>query len=97
MKCNECGGKFDTPEMLREPHGEYLPHCPYCGSDDIEETEMCPLCGESEAAVGDYCEDCADEIDSAVKYCINYLRNKYGLDTEKAIEIIAEWIEVRYC
>ena len=36
-ECQGCGEYFPNYELreVREPHGEYTPVCPICGSDDI--------------------------------------------------------------
>ncbi len=44
--CEDCGAKFDEPYMI--PSGfehafgfcrEYIPSCPVCGAEEIEEEE----------------------------------------------------------
>ena len=51
--CNECDTFFDEPETKSQsvPYGMGNAHfefdvCPFCKSDDIEETENCRECGE---------------------------------------------------
>ena len=38
VECQSCGEFFPPSDAkeVQEPHGEYLPACPYCGCDDLK-------------------------------------------------------------
>ena len=60
-RCNNCGELFDEPKHSVEMHGfsygpgENIYTCPYCGVDDMEETD------EYAYSYEDYLADKADE------------------------------------
>ena len=64
--CAECGKTFENLARWKEPHGEELCGCPYCGGG-VEEAEKCEICGEyhlEEDLTNGVCEDCIEkEID----------------------------------
>ena len=67
--CLDCGNLFDDTELvdLSDKSVGYTGYaCPYCGSQDFEETVYCELCdrviGKSQARFGlcPYCEEAVD-------------------------------------
>ena len=73
MKCNECGTVFDMPDRIRENMGECFGFpayedrdvCPYCQSEDIEESIACKVCGEESEY--EICEKCIKELSTDEK------------------------------
>jgi len=71
--CTGCDAVFSDLEVVgvREPHGEVLGTCPYCGSYDIDNALECDECGETfdELVDGtDYCEQCFHALDAAGEF-----------------------------
>ena len=70
-RCKDCGGFFEEP-LYRKEYGprdadalfgyELYSHCPYCGSEDIEEADECRSCGEYIPQGQTVCENCREDI-----------------------------------
>lgn len=93
MICNNCGRSFDTPATAHQMHYEVdtmreeaYQICPYCHSEEIEESTTCPVCGETIATTDDYCEDCNASISVAVTSYIKDLQENYDIDYTTALE-----------
>ena len=95
--CGECGEVFDSPDVKKEYTGvssegfhEYFEvgHCPYCGSEDIEDGHRCRVCGEwfYQHCCEEVCESCIADLRSEM----DIIQNKHGIDYETLQEWIAE-------
>ena len=77
MYCFNCGKFFPDEDVVKRRDGETALHiycCPYCGVDDIGESEECSICGaefpEGETHSG-FCLGClweAIDYDVALEY-----------------------------
>jgi DNA-directed RNA polymerase subunit RPC12/RpoP len=63
-KCKDCGEYFADPNVKMEDDTGYREAtCPWCDSDDIEETFTCIACGNEWAdSPGGLCPHCMDEL-----------------------------------
>ena len=92
MYCFNCGKTFHTNEIVREidPDSGPMYCCPYCGVNDIADTEECDICGkefvEGEISHG-FCLSCLwNEIDYFT--ALDYMKSKKGY---LAQFIIQDW------
>lgn len=68
MRCNDCKEIFEEADKIYERQGDdfsYYPAeeflvCPYCGSDNIEETQACLWCEEEQEDA--ICPDCVKKL-----------------------------------
>lgn len=100
-KCDNCGDFFAEPKIREiqhaEGYGEQFALCPWCGGDDFEEAEACKCCGEYESKLnleGGLCKKCRDAFALDFwRYVHITAADGYGIDTDTAIELIADLIE----
>lgn len=62
-RCLNCGAEDFTPRYINYGFCDSqmgIPHCPACGSTDIETGCACSLCGRY--ALDGICGDCADDL-----------------------------------
>ena len=95
MICNNCGRAFDRPATAYQMHYEVdtlgeraYPICPYCSSEEIEDSDTCPVCGNEKQTAEDYCNDCQASIHEDVSSFIKELCERFQIDRSTA----AEWI-----
>ena len=63
MFCNDCKRYFVEDEAtvtVEREVGYKEVLCPYCGSDDLEESHRCKCCGEQ--TVNEFCDYCMESI-----------------------------------
>ena len=97
--CKSCGEHFDDPDVKKEYTGvssegyhEYFEvgHCPYCGSDDIEEAEKCRICGEWFYSDGkEFCNNCLEDLSKE----LYGIQAKYTIDFETLQDWIGDYFE----
>ena len=102
MICNNCGRTFDEPAKAFQMHYEVdtmrerkYPICPYCYSEEIEESGSCPICGEAIPYTEDYCKRCSEDINQDLTRFIKSIQGLYSIDYEKAVEWLTYEIERR--
>jgi DNA-directed RNA polymerase subunit RPC12/RpoP len=102
MICNNCGRSFDTPATAHQMHYEVdtmreeaYQICPYCNSEEIEESSVCPVCGNEKALTDDYCDDCQASIHEDVSCLIKELCTRFSIDKSTAVEWILYDVERR--
>ena len=71
-RCDDCGRFFDEPVIVYDDpspvgvslaSGHYTEqHCPFCGSESVEEAGECVSCGEPVAKGQTLCEDCREDL-----------------------------------
>lgn len=95
MICNNCGRAFDRPATAHQMHYEVdtmreeaYPICPYCESEEIEESDTCPICGNEKQTAEDYCDNCQASIHEDVSKFIKELCATFLIDRNTA----ADWI-----
>lgn len=62
-KCWNCGAEDFIPRYINYGFCDAqmgIPHCPSCGSTDIESGFSCSLCGRY--ALDGICDDCAENL-----------------------------------
>lgn len=93
--CNDCKTQFEEPKEIsvhivhdevddRQLEKVVELHCPYCFSQDIEETKECLICGS--ATTNDFCEDCKQTAERQIDEMAEY----FGTDTETVKNLLAE-------
>ena len=98
--CGSCGEHFESPETEKkytgvksEGYSEYFEvgHCPYCGSEDIEDGHRCGVCGEwfYQKNCEEFCQDCFDKLAKEL-YAIQVT---YGVDYETLKNWIGDYFE----
>lgn len=96
-KCVECGFEFEEPTYIREPHGEFLPHCPACGEmyfEDIKNFE-CEACLGTKYDVGEqWCEECKSATRRAMSASIVGALKEKKLPLSKGMLIIDRYQEI---
>lgn len=95
--CKDCGCHFDYPVRLKEPHGEWLAHCPSCmgiGLADAEEA-ICESCGrETVEFYGDkWCLECRRNTNRLMQELIVLLADKYEVTITTALECVNDLLE----
>lgn len=92
MYCYNCGKTFHPNEIVRDvdPDSGPMYCCPYCGVNDIADTEECDICGkeivEGEISHG-FCLSCLwNEIDYFT--ALDYMKSKKGYLSQF---IIQDW------
>ena len=83
--CNTCGLSFESPKLYHETYGQWIRHCPLCGSSDYAEVTVCPVCAEPWVDNGDLaCQRCIERVRAALT------ENLTEKDYELAREILDE-------
>lgn len=95
FKCLDCGATFPEPnvEQIEDPREywgaacsetfvEY--HCPYCGSDDVDEQNDCIICGE--ATEDGFCKQCHVNL----QHDLEQIQKDYKLTWGQLQDFIAE-------
>ena len=91
FKCDDCGLLFEEPRYIREPHGEYLSHCPACAGS-FSEVYECEICG-TEYSGDDVCPACSELLDEMLSSFISRVKEAFVCDRDKAIDIIWDRLE----
>ena len=93
MICNTCGRSFDRPATAYQMHYEVdtlreraYPICPYCESEEIEESDTCPICGNIKQTAEDYCNDCQAAIHEDVGSFLKEICTRFKIDIDTATE-----------
>lgn len=100
-RCHKCGALFDKPAVIREIANvmdgyqdiyEHDPHCPECGSFNIDERYECPVCGEyrCETDFMTACDRCMDEAVGITMEAIAEIAEWLDVERDKALELIEE-------
>lgn len=92
--CNNCGSTFDFPktmvDVVIDGEGYNYSVCPFCGDDDLSETESCKGCGKDIKKYRDYCDNCRDNIFKELHKLWDFY------EKEKAfLEIVGDWIDAQ--
>lgn len=102
MICNNCGRVFDEPATAYQYHMEIddnryraYPICPYCESEEIEESDVCCICDNDKQKTSDYCENCDAAIHELVGNLIKDLQKSFNIDYQTALEWVTYDIERR--
>lgn len=91
FKCDDCGLLFDEPRYIREPHGEYLSHCPACGGS-FSNVYECEVCG-AEYTEGDVCPTCQETMAELAEDFISEVKKAFRCDHAKALDIVWDYME----
>lgn len=86
--CKDCGEYFADPNVTMENDTGYREAtCPWCDSDDIEETYACKCCGEELAdSPGGFCPNCKEELAEE----LNDLATRFDVTTAVLEDMICE-------
>lgn len=102
MICNNCGRVFYEPATAYQYHMEIddnryraYPICPYCESEEIEESDTCAVCGNDKQRTADYCNECQASIHEDVSRFIQELCSRFLIDSDTVVEWIMYDIEGR--
>lgn len=92
MICNNCGKTFDTPcnkiDYVDEGEGYPYSVCPYCESEDIEDSHSCPICSFEIPKSLDYCERHIEEVWGELFAIWDYYDR-----SDAAKQIMSDWID----
>lgn len=112
-KCDRCGETFDETEIVTKRsgyHSDYIGHggdyweeeghCPYCGSEDIDEAKKCDLCGDygfSDDFVyyDDFsvCPDCNDKLHGIAKAVVEDTTGEFEeIDSVQARDLLIAYL-----
>ena len=86
--CKDCGEYFAEPNVLEDREVGYaVGICPWCDSDDIEETYKCKCCGDEKADYsGGFCPHCMEELTEE----LNELSNRFKVTAAVLEDMICE-------
>jgi hypothetical protein len=86
--CNNCKRTFDTPGTHTDDVGYSFSACPYCESDEIEDSHACPICLEEIPASVDYCDRHVKEVWGELYKIWDYYDR-----SDAAKQIMNDWVE----
>ena len=93
MICNNCKRTFDSPgvrvdDVTSRGEGYAYSICPYCESEEVEESHACPICSATIPASVDYCERHVKEVWGELYKIWDYYDR-----SDAAKQIMNDWVE----
>ena len=106
-KCYDCGKILEDYQVSEK--GNYVDNpytgaseyegvmvCGFCGSDNIDETEICPSCEAEEAdCFHELCDDCTRKFLQDLNGFVKSMAHFYNTEIDNLAEIIGDWYEGR--